>query len=104
MKVYVTVSNLSNTINIFADDEANKITLNSKAIDYNAVDFISRISMITFNWPTTNINNSVIDGEQYEIRLIANNNQERKIIGKNSFPSNYVDFSQLIHEVSNYGC
>ena len=103
MKVYVTVSNLSNIINIFADDEANTITLNGKAIDYNAVDFVSRIALITFNWPTKNINNNVIDGEQYEIRLIADNGQERKIVGRNSFPSNYGAFSKLISEVENYG-
>ena len=103
MKVYVTVRNLNNIINIFADDAANKITLNDKPIKFDAVEFVSRVTLTTFNWPIRNIDNSIIDGESYQIKIIADDNKERKIIGKNSFPYNYADFSKLINEVKNYG-
>ena len=102
MKVYVTIINSGETTNIFADDSTEQITLNNEVIKFDAIDFVSRISLITFNWPTRNINNSLIDGERYQIKIVANNNQERKIIGKNSFPRNYGDLLKLIREVK-YG-
>lgn len=104
MKVYVTIMNLSGTTNIFADDESKQITLNGQASKFDAEEFVSRVTLTTFNWPIRNIDNSVIDGESYKIKIIANNNQERTIVGKNSFPHNYTDLSKLIHEVKKYGC
>ena len=99
MKVLIKLTNLSQVLNIYADDNTNEILVNYSPINYDARKFVGDISAIIFNWKDSYYNNKVLDGEEFRIKIITDNNKERIIIGKNSFPSNYGDFKKIVNEV-----
>ena len=100
MKIFIKITNLSQVLKIYADDEENEVFVNDSPVNYDAKKFVGEISAITFNWDENYFNNTFLDGEEFRIKLV-NNNKERLISGKNFFPSNYRDFKQLINEVIN---
>lgn len=99
MKIFIKIRNIEQTLNIYADDQTNEIIINDKIFDFNATKFVGDISAIIFNWKDSYYNNKVLDGEEFRIKIITDNNKERIIIGKNSFPSNYGDFKKIVNEV-----
>ena len=103
MKVFVKTINLDGVTDIFADDKTKEIKLNDRNVGFDAVEFVGRVSVITFNWKKRNMRNRIIDGERYQIKLISNDNKEKVLIGKNNFHSNYEELTKLIEEVKNYG-
>ena len=103
MKVFVKIVNLNEVIDIYADDKLKVIKFNNKDINFDAEKFVGEVSFITYNWKEENFNNNILDGERYLIKIVSNDNQERKIVGKNSFPENYAKLKQLIEEVKKYG-
>lgn len=104
MKVFIKIINLDGVTDIFADDETKEMKLDNRNVEFDAVEFVGRVSVIVFNWKKRNMNNRIIDGERYQIKLISNDGKEKVLIGKNSFHSNYGELTKLIEEVKNYGC
>ena len=104
MKVFIKTISLDGVTDIFADDETKEMKLNNSNVGFDAVEFVGKVSAITFNWKKRNMSNRIIDGERYQIKLISNDNKEKVLIGKNSFYSNYGELTKLIEEVKNYGC
>jgi len=101
MKVLIKIINLSQALNIYADDKTNEVVINNTPVNYNANKFVGDVSAITFNWDNHYYKNHILDGEEFKIKLISDNNNERLIVGKNSYPSNYGEFKDLINEVVN---
>lgn len=99
MKVLIKIMNLNHVLNIYADNKENEIIINNKPINYDAKKFVDNILIITSNWKNSYYNGRILDGEEFRIKLISDNNEERLIVGKNSFPSNYDDFKKIINEV-----
>ena len=98
MEVLVKLINQNEVINISADDELNKVVVNGKEVDFEAAYFIHRIVVITSSWQEKMIDNNIIDGVSYKVKLIKGK-KEKVFEGKNCFPKNYGEFDRLLGEV-----
>ena len=101
MVVEVVVENINKRTVIVANEDNDYLSCNGKESLFSGELFIERLIPIVVNWNDVMINNSVLDGVRYSIK-IKNNGKERTIIGKNIYPINYREFSGLIAEVENY--
>lgn len=99
MKVLVKLMDFSGVKNIYADEKTGEFSINSMLVNYDAEKFVSRVCSITLGWKNEYINNSVLDGVEYRIKLVSDNGKERVIVGKNKYPSNYDEFAKVIGEV-----
>jgi len=98
MKVTIKLINRLTEMTIIADDEKNEVLVNGNLVLINAQKFVSQISILTSSWQPTYINNAVIDGEEFMVKL-QNQNKVKTYTGKNKFPINYSKFLSLISEV-----
>ena len=103
MKVYIKIFNLNGMDYIEADEETSQLTYNFQQIKCNVKRFVGEITKVIFNWDDKYINNSILDGEEFRIKLVADNGKEKVIVGKNQFPSNYSEFKRIINEVKRNG-
>ena len=99
MKIVIKISNLITSLNIQVDDEKGMFLLNNKAIDVDIEKFVSSLTTILASWQQKMVDESVIDGEEYSVKLRIGT-KTRTYIGKNKFPSNYRDFKKLIEGVT----
>ena len=99
MKVFVKIINLNGVKNIYADDNSGACTINMHPVKYNGRDFVAKLSAVTCGWEPEYINNSVLDGTEYRIKLVNNQGKEKVIICKNKYPSNFDAFTKVISEV-----
>ena len=101
MVVEIIIRSYSLNVKLLADEEKSFIFINGKKIKYLPEEFIANLLPVINKWDSVMINNGVVDGGEYFIK-IKNDGKERSIIGKNSFPINYNDFVKLINEVMDY--
>ena len=60
--------------------------------DNNKIDYIARIIR---NWPLKSFSNRILDGEEYLIKVVANN-KETNYIGKGKYPKGYITLKKII--------
>ena len=98
MQIIISLGNISNQTVIKIDDENALFLVNErpKKVDINR--FIMRMQSIISSWQYTMINNRIIDGSWYDIKIKSGDNK-RHYVGKNAYPQNYDEFISLINEV-----
>ena len=99
MKISITVQNLSSVINLSINDETNEAILNGNEIQIDVSAFVSKLVAIVSSWEKEMINNLIVDGESYSVK-IENQCKTYKYVGRNKFPINYRDFKKLISSLS----
>lgn len=86
-------------VEIIADEAKDAITCNGKFAAHGASKFISRLLSITGSWPEESIDNKVLDGENYEVKIFFED-ETRVHKGYGRYPNKYNEFKELISEVS----
>lgn len=99
MQILINVGNMAESVNIKIDSEKDLFIVDGKNKQVDTDNFIMRLQAIVLNWPLIMIDNSVLDGGWYEVKIKVGNSV-RTFKGKNAFPTNYYEFAQLIGEVS----
>lgn len=99
MKIFIKTIGLSGSFQIEANDREQYVLLNGKKIDCNAIEFVGELSAIMCSWENEYINNSIIDGTEYKIKIINDYKEEKIITIKNAYPHNFEKFSKLIQGV-----
>lgn len=90
-------SSISQTV-IKIDDAKPLFLVNDKPKDIDINRFIMRMQSIISSWQYTMINNRIIDGSWYDIKIKSGDNK-RHYVGKNAYPQNYDEFISLLNEV-----
>ena len=98
MQIIIRLGNLTQNSTIKIDDEKSIFLVNGQPQNVNIDEFVMRLQAIVASWDFEMMDNSVADGSWYEINMKVGN-KTRKYVGKNAFPTNYVDFIDLINEV-----
>ena len=89
-----------NDVLIVANDETKTVVFNDERANYNATQFIEEIKEITSSWKPQMIKYGVLDGVWYWVKFVENG-EERMFEGRNKFPSNYNEFTNLIEKCKN---
>ena len=99
MQIYIKIMNLVGVSNIFGDDNAEIVEVNGDKVDVDAREFVGQMSLVLSSWKEKYINNLILDGEEYRVKIVNDEGEERMLYGKNAFPENYGEFKKLIGEV-----
>ncbi|MBR4407246.1 MAG: hypothetical protein IKT27_02930 [Clostridia bacterium] len=99
MQIYIKIINQRGVLNIKGDENANLVEVNGDKIDFDARYFVGKMSQIVFLWEDKYIDNTMLDGVEFRVRVVNDKNEERVICGRNAFPENYDEFENLIGEV-----
>ncbi len=97
MKITITLSGLSNFTQLIIDDQKQEAKLNRTKINLNIDDFSSKILSIVSSWDKRMVNEFVLDGQEYMVR-IEKNNKVYDYYGRNKYPDNYREFITLLKE------
>jgi len=62
-------------------------------------EYLNKLFMIIDEWEETYIDNSIIDGTEWELQIIYTNGKIKKYIGKNDFPYNFEYFDIIKNEL-----
>lgn len=98
MQILITVADMAESVNIKIDNQKGLFIVNGNPKQIDIDNFVMRFQAIVASWPSIMIDNSVLDGGWYEVKIRVDNDV-RKFKGKNAFPTNYYEFIQLIDEV-----
>lgn len=94
--IEIYIENLKNTLSINIDLDNNIIFVNGikKSITNEKIESLFRIIR---EWENNYNNNNTIDGENFSIKIITNNNVN-VITGNGDYPKNYIEFKNWIGE------
>ncbi len=95
MKITVSIFNMYNSKYLVLDDEKNEATFNGKKIDLDIPPFASRLLTIISSWDHKMINDMILDGESYYVK-VEKDGKVYTYEGRNKFPINYRDFVELL--------
>ncbi len=95
MKITVTVFNMYKSRHLTLDDEKNEAVFNGKKIELDVPPFASRLLAIVSSWDNRMVNNMILDGESYNVK-IEKDGKVYNYEGRNKFPANYRDFVELM--------
>ncbi len=102
MQILIKVFTLSNQIDVLIDNEIDMIVINNKKIkNLNVNKYINRILRITSNWDNIMIGEG-LDGIEYWINIM-NGKEIINYHGKNGYPNNFYEFSDLLDEIIQLG-
>ena len=87
-------------INIIVDSTSGIVRLNDNVVDFDAQKFIAEINDIVLSWKPKMINDRVLDGSWYSVK-IQDGISKKVFIGRNKYPANYNRFLELIDCVKN---
>ncbi len=97
MKITVSVFNMYNSRYLVLDDEKNEATFNGQKVNIDIKPFASRLLAIVSSWDERMVNEMVLDGESYFVK-IEKDGKVYTYEGRNKFPVNYRDFVGLLRE------
>ena len=80
---------------IDSNQEPQKITID----DIRVEEFIDKFLRTIDNWNASYNNNSILDGAEWKLQIIYNNEKIKKYEGNNEFPSNFTYFEELIKKM-----
>ena len=72
-----------------------EVTIDNKYYYINDIDKINNIIRIIRYWPLKSFSNHILDGEEYWIKIIANN-ETTEYTGRGKYPEGYIVFKNLI--------
>lgn len=99
MKITVTIRNLSQQVYLTLNDEKNEAILGGKPIQLEVAPFASRLLTIVSSWEERMVNDFIIDGEEYSVK-IEKDGKNYLYEGRNKFPKNYRDFINLLRSAN----
>ena len=97
MKIVVNVFTMHKSTYLQIDTNTKQASLNSKKIALDVDLFANRLLKIVSSWENKMINNFILDGISYSV-TIDNNGVETKYEGKNKFPKNFQEFTELLED------
>ena len=100
MKIDIKITSIAENILLQIDDEKNIVLYNNERKNIDAKKLSSQICLLVVSWKHTYINNSIIDGESFEI-TIHETDKDVVYSGRNSFPYDYEELKNLLLEVKN---
>lgn len=71
-----------------------------EGLDNNYI--VDKLDLITKNWKDDYINNSIIDGIEYRIKICSEKKEDRVLIFKNNFPEDFYRLEDVLQELYGY--
>ena len=98
MLITVILKNLKGTKKIILNDINKSCIVNDKKKNINVDMFASKLLRIVSSWEEVYENPYIIDGLSYEVK-IEKDGKTYNYYGKNDFPKNFHQFTELLSEV-----
>ena len=96
MKIEIELISMYKNTKIDVIDDVFFVNGTKKDVDIER--FMRRLFCITATWKENMVDNGILDGESYKVK-IYDSDKKATYFGKNNFPANYGEFVRLISEV-----
>ena len=96
-KIEINIDNTFNTINVLIMPDTLKAYKNNKENNIDE-EYIKRLLRIISLWDHKYIDNSVIDGSSFEVKVYTTSGVDR-FYGKNKYPNNYQELLDMLGDL-----
>jgi len=102
MKVTIRKTSMFSSVVICADNVEKSVTLDYKPISYDPEKLVYHVFDMTRGWPNHLINDDIIDGKSYSVK-IEDGDKLESFVFQNKFPPNIYRLIDLIRDVQRVG-